>query len=120
MASKAEAAELNATQYLLKGQPAPFNGYLVEPTRLEKALIAIKDLESTKEAASLKTKYLEEKLEKEKMLAAQQLETQKKESEAVEKELKEKIAELDVWYRKPWFVAGATAVLFIATGLLIP
>jgi len=118
--SVSNAAELNPTQYLQKGQTAPFNGYLIEPTRLEKTIIALQDLESTKQVIALKTKYYEEKLQKEKDLADEKLAAQKKESEAVEKGLKDKIAELDVWYKKPWVVATGVAALFIATGILIP
>lgn len=114
------AAELNATKYLLKGAPAPFTGYLVEPKRLEKSLIALHDLESTKELLALKTTYYEEKLKAEKLAAEMEYKAAKAESDAVEKELKAKIAELDVWYKKPWFVATGVAVLFIATGVLLP
>ena len=114
------AAELDATKYLLKGQLAPFNGYLVSPMRFEKALIALHDLESTKELLTLKTKYFEEKLAAEKVLVEQQLAAEQAEALAVEKELKAKIADLDVWYRKPWVVAVGVAAVFIATGALIP
>ena len=118
--NKAYAAELNATRYLLKGQPAPFAGYLVEPKRLEKSLIALHDLESTKELLVLKTTYYEEKLKAERFAAEMEYKAAKAESDAVEKELKAKIADLDVWYKKPWFVGGAVAVIFIATGVLLP
>ena len=111
---------LNGTTYLKKGTPAPFPGYLVEPTRLEKVLIAVKDLESTKREAETQKKYFESKLLNEQLLAEKELAAQKKEAEAVEKELKAKIADLDVWYKKPWFVAGAVTVIFIATGVLLP
>lgn len=114
------AAELNATKYLLKGHSAPFTGYLVEPKRLEKSLIALHDLESTKQLLDLKTTYYEEKLKTEKLAAELEIMAVKAESDAVEKELKAKIADLDVWYKKPWFVATGVAVLFIATGILIP
>lgn len=119
-ASSAFAAELNPTKYLLKGETAPFEGYLVEPTRLEKCMIAISDLQSTKEVLALKTQYYEEKLQREKALADEKFAAQLKESEAVEKELKAKIADLDVWYKKPWFVALGTAAILITIGVLIP
>lgn len=118
--SISNAAELNSTQYLQKGQSAPFSGYLIDSTRLEKTIIALQDLESTKQVIALKTKYYEEKLQKEKDLADEKLAAQKKESEAVEKELKAKIADLDVWYKKPWVVAVGVVAVFIATGTLLP
>jgi len=118
--NKSYAAELNATRYLLKGQTAPFDGYLVEPSRLEKTLIALHDLESTKELLVLKTKYYEEKLRAEKLESEMELKAAKAESDAVEKELKSKIADLDVWYKKPYIIAVGVAAIFIATGTLIP
>ena len=110
---------LNPTQYVKKTQPAPFDGYLVEPERLEKALIATaettllkKDLEIAQRDAEI-AQLKQEKAEK-------QLAEEQAKCDFVVKGLTEKIADLDVWYRKPWFVATATAVLFIATGILIP
>lgn len=118
-ANKTSAAELNPTQYVLKGTQAPFSGFLVEQNRFEKTIIAIADLESTKENSLLKTRLLEI-AEKDRDLAIQKAEAQKKEFEFTEKGLKDKIADLDVWYKKPWFVASGVAVLFIATGILLP
>lgn len=105
---------------MLKGQTAPFSGYLVSPQRLEKTLIALHDLESTKQLLELKTKYFEEKLSLERVSAETKLKAKEDESAAVEKELKAKIADLDVWYKKPWFVATSVAVIFITTGILVP
>jgi len=36
------------------------------------------------------------------------------------KDAKDKIDSLDVWYKKPWFVATATAVVFVLSGVLVP
>ena len=118
--NKVYAAELNPTQYILKNQPAPFTGYLVEPSRLEKIMIAIKDLESTKNEKMYQEKYFTEKLEKEKLLAEKELAAQKADASNTEKGLKAKIAELDVWYKKPWVVAVGIGVLFLASGAVLP
>jgi len=119
--SKALAeSEPNPTIPLNKGEAAPYDGYLVDQQRLEKVLLAIRELEATKREMKYRILYEEEKAKNDKLLFDQQLEAQKKESDAVEKELKAKIADLDVWYKKPWFVAGATAAVFILTGVLLP
>jgi hypothetical protein len=118
--NRAYAAELNSTQYVLKNQSAPFTGYLVEPTRLEKMMIVIKDLESTKNEKLYQEKYFTEKLEKEKLLAEKELAARKADAANTEKELKAKIVELNVWYKKPWFVAAGITAIFITTGILLP
>jgi len=110
------AAEIDDTKYVLKGEIVPFTGYIVAPSRFEKVIVAIADLQSTKEAYQLRTQLYELTL-KQKELAEQKLEMKTQESEAVEEKLEERIAELDVWYLKPWFVSTSTAVLFIV-GLL--
>lgn len=110
----------NPTIFLDKGDVAPYKGYLVDESRLEKVLIAIKELEATKNEMKYRIMYMEEKAKNNEILFNQQLDTQLKESQAVEEELKNKIAELDVWYRKPIFVAGTTVVIFILTGVLVP
>ena len=110
---------LNPTTPLKKTQPAPFDGYLVEPERLEKALIATAEttlLKKDLEIAQKDTEIAQLKQEK----AEKQLAEEQAKCDFVVKGLTEKIADLDVWYKKPWFVATATAVLFIATGILIP
>lgn len=109
--------QLNETKYILKGTPAPFTGYLIESSRFEKVLIAISDLQSTKEAYQLRTQLYELTV-KQKELAEQKLEMKTQESEAVEEGLKEEIARLDVWYRKPW-VASASTILLIVVGVLV-
>ena len=108
------------TLFLKKGEIAPNDGYLVDESRLEKVLIAIKDLESTKNEMKYRIKYMEEKAKNDEMLFQQQFDAQSKENEATEKELKAEIARLDVWYKKPLFVAAATATIFILTGVLLP
>jgi hypothetical protein len=109
----------NPTVHLDTGEKAPYPGYLVDEGRLEKVLIAIKELEATKNEMKFRIAYMEEKAKNDKMLFEQQMAAKDKEYQAVEKELKAKIAELDVWYKKPLFVAGATAIIFIATGFLL-
>lgn len=118
--NKAEAADLNPTQYVLKNQPAPFTGYLVEPSRLEKVLIAIKDLESTKNEKLMHEKYYTEKLEKEKLLAEKELAAQKADAKNTEDRLKAEIKKLDVWYKKPYIVAIGTAIIFILSRGIMP
>lgn len=112
--------QLNHTLYLPRGAQAPFPGYLVEPDRLEKVMIAIKDLESTKNEFKFFQAYTEEKAKNDNLIATQKLEVQKREAEAVEKGLTAKIANLNVWYKKPFVVAIGVSILFIATGVLLP
>lgn len=120
-ASNATAADvtLNPTQFVLKGKPAPFDGYLVEPQRFEKTIIALGDLQSTKENSELKSKLVEI-YDRDRKQAEDKLIAQKKEFEFTEKGLKDKIADLDVWYRKPYIIAIGVAAVFILTGTLLP
>jgi len=110
---------LNPTTPLKKTQPAPFDGYLVEPERLEKAMIGVAESNDLRDNLKFAQKDLEISqlkqlnAEKDRALEAARYESQLKDA-------KDKIDSLDIWYKKPWFVATATAVLFIATGVLVP
>jgi hypothetical protein len=81
---------------------------------------AVQDANYYRDLANLQEKYYAQKLVDEAKIAALQLELKTKESAAVEKGLKTELAKKSVWYRAPWFVAGVTAAVFIATGMLVP
>jgi len=110
---------LNPTTALKKTQPAPFDGYLVEPERLEKAMIGVAESNDLKDNLKFAQKDLEiaqlkqSNAEKDRALEAARYESQLKEA-------KEKIDNLDVWYKKPWFVATTTAIVFVLSSILVP
>ena len=114
------AAGLNSTQYVLKGAAAPFNGFVVEQDRLQICVTAVQDANYYRDVANLQEKYYAQKIADDAKISSLQLELKTKEADAVEKGLKEELAKKSVWYRQPWAVATAVAVVFIATGTLIP
>jgi len=118
-AGNSYAGDLNPTQYVLKGKPTPFTGFLVEPDRFEKTLIAIADLESTRAASLVKLKELEA-ITRQADADKSKFELERKKLLSVEEGLKKELAAKSVFYRQPWFVATSVAVLFIATGVLLP
>jgi hypothetical protein len=111
---------LNPTVYLVKGVPAPFDGYLVEQDRLQKCVIAVQDSDYYKSLGEIQKQYYEEKLAAEKKIADLTLELKMKEAAAVEKGLKEELAAKSVWYRQPWFTISATVAVFVVTKVLLP
>jgi len=117
---KVSAEELNPTVYLQKKQPAPFDGYLVEPVRLEKSVHAVQELDVAQKFIEVQEQYYDAKAANEMLIEVKKWEAKQAETAAVEKALKEKVAEKSVWYRQPWFVATGVAALFITTGILIP
>jgi len=114
------AAELNPTQYVLKGQAAPFTGFIVDEPRLKMCVTAVQDANYYRDLAKLQDKYYEQKIADNAKIAALQLEIKTKEDAAVEKGLKEELAAKSVWYRQPWFTISATALVFILTGVFAP
>jgi ElaB/YqjD/DUF883 family membrane-anchored ribosome-binding protein len=110
---------LNPTIPLKKDQPAPFEGYLVEPERLEKAMIGVGESKDLRDNLKFAQKDLE--IAQLKQLNAEKdraLEAARYESKL--KEAKDKIDSLDVWYKKPWFVVAVTAAVFVLSGVLVP
>lgn len=115
--SVAFSADLNSTKYLLKGETAPFSGFLVEKERIEKSVQAVQELEYMKKLKELNEKYYEEKLKNEKLTAELELKKEKLERAAVEKGLKDELKEKNAFYRQPWFVSIVTAgIVFVITG----
>lgn len=120
LASSVQAGNLNPTKYLLKGEIASFNGYLVEAERLQKSVQAVQELDYQKKLNELQEKYYEEKLENASLKAQLELKAANSKSEAVEKALKEKLAKKEVFYRQPWFVSGVTILLTFLLRSSIP
>jgi len=111
---------LNPTQYVLKGVPAPFDGFLVEQERLQMCVTAVQDANYYRDVANLQEKYYAQKIADDKKIADLQLELKTREDAAVEKGLKEELKAKSVWYKQYWFTIPATAVFFIVTGSLLP
>jgi hypothetical protein len=114
------AASLNPTKYLLKGEPASFSGFLVEQDRMEKATQAVKELEYTKRIYKMEMQYRTEKEKNIVLEAKLELTKVKGEAAAVEKGLKEEVAKKSIWYRQPWAVATGTAIIFILSRGIMP
>jgi len=111
---------INPTQYVLKGAPAPFDGFLVEQKRLEMCVTAVQDANYYRDVADLQEKFYSQKIADNARIAALELELKTKEAAHVEEGLKEQLKVATRWYRQPWFTITATAVVFIATGILVP
>jgi len=81
---------------------------------------AVQDANYYRDLSSLQEKFYSQKIADNAKIAELELSLKTKEAAAVEKGLKEELAAKSVWYRQPWFTISATAVIFIATGILIP
>ncbi len=115
------AGSLNPTQYVLKGAPAPFTGFVVEEPRLQICVTAVQDANYFRDLAALQEKFYTQKMADEAKIAALQLELKTKEDAAVEKGLKAEVAKKSVFYKQYWFTIPATALVFILShGLLVP
>jgi len=114
------AAELNPTQYVIKGQPAPFTGFIVDEPRLKTCVTAVQDANYYRDLSNLQEKFYSQKIADNAKIAELELSLKTKEDAAVEKGLKEELAAKSVWYRQPWFTISATALVFIITGTLLP
>ena len=114
------SAELNPTQYVLKGQAAPFTGFVVDESRLKMCVTAAQDATYYRDLAKLQEKFYTQKMEDNAKIAALQLELKTREDAAVEKGLKKELRAKSVFYKQWWFTVPATAIVFIATGVLIP
>lgn len=114
------ASDINSTQYIIKGQAAPFTGFIVDESRLKMCTVAVQDANYFRDLAKLQENYYEQKIADNNKIAALELKIKTKEAEAVEKGLKEELAVKSVWYRQPWFTISATVLVFITTRTFIP
>jgi ABC-type uncharacterized transport system ATPase subunit len=121
LVTSVSAASLNPSKYLIKGQVADFNGYLVEKERLEKAVQAVHEVEYLKKLNSLQEAYYQEKLKNAELQSKLELQSITSQSKAVEKALSDELKKKSVFYKQPWFVAAGTALIFILSrGLIVP
>jgi len=81
---------------------------------------AAQDATYYRDLAKLQEKFYTQKMEDNAKIAALQLELKTREDAAVEKGLKKELRAKSVFYKQWWFTVPATAIVFIATGVLIP
>ena len=115
------AAGLNPTQYVLKGVPAPFSGFVVEQDRLQMCVTAVQDANYYRDLAALQEKFYEQKMADNAKIADLTLQLKTNEDKAVEDGLKKELKSKTVWYKQYWFTVPATAlVIVLSQGLLVP
>lgn len=110
LANNSFSADLNPTQYILKGQVAPFNGFVVEQDRLQMCVRAVQDADYYKSLSDMQKQYYEEKMVADAKIAELTLQLKTKEDAAVEKGLKEELVKKSVWYKQYWVTIPATVV----------
>lgn len=113
LANSSFAGSLNPSQYVIKGIPSPFSGYVVETERLQKCVQAVQELEYEKKYNDLQTAYYEEKLKNQQLTFDLQMKVEKGQNDAVTKELKSELSDKSVFYRQPWFTIPATVIIML-------
>jgi len=83
-------------------------------------MTAVQDANYYRDLANLQEKYYSQKIADNEKIAELELKIKTNEDKAVEDGLRNELKAARVWWRQPWFTVPATAILFIATGTLIP
>lgn len=113
LASSVSAATLNPSQYILKGTPAPFSGFLVEKDRIEKSVEIANELKYYKKLYETEMKYRDMKEENAVLKAKLEFAAKASEDAAIIDALKKELAKEKVFYKQWYFTIPATVLSII-------
>ena len=112
LASSVSASTLNPSQYILKGTPAPFSGFLVEKDRIEKSVEVANELKYYKKLYETEMKYRDMKEENAVLKAKLEFAAKASEDAAIIDALKKELAKEKVFYKQYWFTIPATILIY--------